>query len=537
MAPRHALAALLSLATAASAQSSIFGSASTSMFWTYTSRYADFPSPTTVTRGSTITTRTYTDLRTVKPHVTPTAVPRSTSTYAQYYNDLQLVYQYFPIGAVAESDLVPEYDYSASRTSIETTSYISFSMPVVMTAPASCPTQFTVTTTASVSVPSMVYDQVTPSSTVGGSVSTRVGGDVYTYATWYLSAGAAPFTTTSDYYYRYYIASCSKPPISRATPTSGLRSGGDDDDDSRYCSPYSYYCGTPLKTWIIIIASVIPALFLLGFLESWFWFRRLMRGKSAMRFGTVCWVLISLWVLCFTRMQDARSKDDQKVLQENWKKMGSGAAFKAWMKWGFRHRYPVEYLGQFSKQTVGVIPEGQPVHPAMAQAPPGFVPGFAPGGPPPPGAPGQVFYYGPPPGWVPTPDGLGFMPPPGYVQPTPQQAGYYGGDASKNGTSISHSPVSTVGQPQTAFSPPQQYAPVSPINTSLPPHAAQAAYLGPHASNIPAPSPPPQGPISTPPHPQANAPPTHVNEAPAGPVHLPQAPPNRSNPTDRSLYE
>jgi hypothetical protein len=67
-----------------------------------------------------------------------------------------------------------------------------------------------------------------------------------------------------------------------------------------------------------------------------------MMGKSAMRFGTVCWVLISLWVMCFTRMQDRRSADDQKLLAEKWKQMGSGAAFKAWWKWGFRHRYPEE---------------------------------------------------------------------------------------------------------------------------------------------------------------------------------------------------
>lgn len=532
MAPRHALAALFSFATAASAQTSVFGStptsvygsASTSMFWTYTSRYADFPSPTTITRGSTITTRTYTDLRTVKPHITPTGVPRSTSTYAQSYNDVQLIYQYFPIGAVAESDLVPEYDYSATRTSTETTSYITFSMPVTMTAPASCPTQFTITTSASVTVPSMLYDQITPVSTVDGTLSTRTGGYVYTYATWYLSPGAAPFTTTSDYYYRSYVAYCSVPPMARASPSSGLRSGGDDNNDSQYCYRYSYYCGTPLKTWIIIIASVIPALFFLGFLESWLWFRRLMRGKSAMRFGTVCWVLISLWVLCFTRMQDARSKEDQKLLQENWKKMGSGAAFKAWMKWAFRHRYPVPYLGQFSKQTVGVVPEGQPVHPAMAQAPPGFAQGFPPGAPPPPGAPGQVYYYGPPAGWVPTPDGQGFMPPPGYVHPTPQQAGYYGGDLSKNGTSTSQSPVSTVGQPHQAFSPPQQHAPVYPINTTLPHQATQAAYPGLYTSNMSAPSPPPQGPVPTPPQTQAYAPPPHVNEAP---VHPPQGPPHR----------
>jgi hypothetical protein len=364
----------------------------------------------------------------------------------------------------------------------------------------------------------------------------------YVIQTWYLSASAAPFTSTDDYYYRYYIRSCSTPPAARSTSSDyyygggsggGSSSGGSDNDSSSssdYCYRYSYYCGTPLMTWIIVIATVIPGLFLLGFLESWFWFRRLMTGKSAMRFGTVCWVLISLWVLCFTRMQDARSKEDQKLLQEKWKTMGSGAAFKAWWKWGFRHKYPEEHLGQFSKLTVGVVPAGQPLHPAMAQAPPGFMPG-----PPPPGAPGQVYYYGPPPGWIPTPDGQGFMPPQGYVYPPPQQAGYYGGDLSKDGTTVSSSPVSQ--HPAMAQQPQGQA--VSPIGTSpAQPQAPQPVYHANGAAPTSAPSPPPQGPVPATPVAQ---PTSHVSEAPANPAPTatgaPQIPPLKNDPNDRSLYE
>jgi hypothetical protein len=81
----------------------------------------------------------------VKDDVTPTATPtyvETTSNY--YYDDLELVYEYYPTGAVAESDLVPYYDYYASTTSTGTTTTtitsIAFSMPVTMAAPASCPT-------------------------------------------------------------------------------------------------------------------------------------------------------------------------------------------------------------------------------------------------------------------------------------------------------------------------------------------------------------------------------------------------------------
>jgi hypothetical protein len=551
MAPQHALVALLSLAATASAQ--VFSATtSTSAFWTYTSRLAAFASPSTRTSANGgVRTYTYTDIRTIKPTVTPIAAPTSTSIYDGRYNDLQIVYQYYAIGAVtAESDLVPERDYSASRTST-TSSSIIFSMPVTMSAPASCPTPYTVTATATVSIPSQVWDQIKPTSTVDGGAST-IAGDVYSYQTWYLSAGAAPFTPSSYNSYRLYIASCSTLPSSRATnfrttrttgstrPTStGRFVSGGGDNDYTYCSRYSYYggCGTSLLTWIIIIATVIPGLFLLGFLESWFWFRRLMTGKSAMRFGTVCWVLISLWVLCFTRMQDARSKEDQQLLQEKWKNMGSGTALKAWLKWALRHKYPVEHLGQFSKTTVGIVPEGQPINPAMAQGPMMFTPGAAPPGfaPGPGGPPGPVYYYGPPPpGWVPTPDGQGFMPPQGYMYPPPQQAGYYGSDVSKDGTMVSSSPVSTVG-PHPAMAPQAQAYPVSPLQTS-----PQPVHPTPNVAQMAPPGPPPQGPVPAPPG-QTVPPAIHVSEAPADPVqrtaNAPQLPPLKHDPNNRDLYE
>lgn len=575
MVPQHAIVAVLSLAATARAQ---FGQAtSTSAFWTYTSRLAALATPSVYTsRNGGVSTFTYTDIHTVKPSVTPTASPTSTRTYTGSYDDLELVYAYYGVGAVAESDLVPEYDYSYTRTSTVTTSIV-FSMPVTMTAPTYCPTPFTVTTTATVSVPSQVWDQIKPTSTINPGVSTRYGyyGYQYSIQTWYLSAGAAPFTSTDYMYYNYYVASCSTLPPSRSTRTrtgASTTSTGDDfvsdsggssnsDNDGNYCYRYSYYCGTPLRTWIIVIATVVPALFLLGFLESWFWFRRLMTGKSAMRFGTICWVLISLWILCFTRMQDARSKEDHVLLEEKWKNMGSGAAFKAWLKWSFRHAYPVEHLGQFSRQTVGVVPSGEPLHPSMAQA-------HSMGAPGAPGQHGQVYYYGPPPpGWVPTPDGQGFMPPQGYVHPPPQQAGFYASDVSKDRTTVTSSPVSALGphpamvqeSQANSVSPMAQHAQAYPVSP-MAPTPPQPVHPAPAATHMQAPNPPPKGPVPAIPPPQAAppAPPANVsevpatsrnasagvNEAPAHPVQpptgtgAPQLPPlAKSDPNNRDLYD
>ncbi|KAI4646245.1 uncharacterized protein J4E78_009166 [Alternaria triticimaculans] len=533
----------------------------TSAYWTYTYAQAEVATQSLYTYyDDTVATETYTEYRTIKDGVTPTIAPYSTSTALGYYDDLEVVYAYYTTSAVAESDLVPEYDYyatspSATATTTETVRDIEFSMPVTMTAPASCPTPFTITTSASVYVPTQVTAQLSPAS-IETSSATAYSGTLYLWETWYLSESAAPFTSTSDYYYSVYMADCSTPPGSYNTHTSssggsnrGSSDNDDSDSDSSYDSCYYYYCRSRVITWIIIIACIIPGLFLLGFLESWFWFRRLMLGKSAMRFGTVCWILMSLWVLCFTRMQDRRSNEDQKMLAERWKNMGSGAAFKAWWKWGFRHRYPEELLGQFSKTTVGFVPPGQPLYPNMAQTP----------GASQPMVPGQVYYYGPPPpGWVMPPNG-GFVPPQGYTYPPHQQAGYYG-DMTKAGPVVSQSPVSAVSYPQ----PQQQMGNVSPMAPQVPQAAHTAPQNGshtptpygapPNVGTMPAQAPPrspsPEGPSPPlPPRPVAEAapqiPPVNVSDAittddaakqePTAPATA--SPPPKNDPNDRSLYE
>ena len=519
-------------------------SASASAYWTYTSRFVDqvTASPYTYMDGS-VTTDIYTTTGIIKDGVTPTETPYSVYTsHDYYYSNLQIVEAYYATGAVAESDVVPErtYDYYSTATlsaTPTTVTSIDFSMPVTMTAPASCPTVFTVTTSASINIPSQVTAQISPTSVETSSSTTTYGNTVYMFETWYLSASAAPFTSTSDYYYRSYIADCSTPPAPYRTGSTYSEGGSNSNDDSSsgYDGCYSYYyCHTPLWTWVIVIATVIPSLLLLGFLESWFWFRRLMVGKSAMRCGTICWVLISLWVLCLTRMQDRRSAEDQKLLAEKWKAMSSGAAFKAWWKWGFRRRYPEELLGQFCKTTVGIVPPGQPLHPAMMQTPGGSVPG-------------QVYYYGPPPpGWVQAPNGV-FVPPQGYVYPSPQQSGYYGG-AAKDGSVVSQVPVVMTGN-----SPQQQHmSDVSPMSPQAPQpvHPAQnTAPITTDSAAPPASSAPTQGAVPSPP-PQAagqgvpQIPPIRINDSPVADVPREEAstappvpPPTKNNSKDMDLYE
>lgn len=478
----------------------------TSMFWTATVRYQDWVSTSTYTRYSGETT-TYLDTytRTIKPTVTPTVTPTYTSTYSSRYDDVEVIELWYPENAVAESDFVPtstyDYDATATGTASTQTTYSStaYFMPVTMTAPSSCPTVFTVATQASITyIPTIVADQLKPTSTDVSTSTLR--SYIAEYNTWWLTAGAAPFTSTDDFYYSYYIASCTPPPASYTGSSSGggSSSSGNNDDDSWTNYRTCYFGGcTTLKTWIIVIATVLPGIFLLGFVESFFWYTRLMKGKSALRCGTVCWVLLSLWVLCFTRMQDARSKEDQKLLQQKWKEMSAGQKFKNW-SWGFRRRYPVPLLGQFSRQTVGIVPEGQPLHPAMAQAPPG-----------------QVFYYGLPPpgapGWQQPPNG-GV---PGYPIPAqgyPPQGDYYAANVPKEGVVVGSSPVTGTSTPPQAPQPVYQPPTSPPPNAQLPVQPQQFAPV-----SAPAPAAPP-------------APSANVSEAPAGQPISTQAPPATTQP-------
>ena len=174
---------------------------------------------------------------------------------------------------------------------------------------------------------------------------------------------------TTDYIYSWYLADCRNPTATDDSywgPSSaGGRSGGsggsssDDDDDDDYDS-YS----NALKAWVIVvivIASILPLLFFFGFLENWLWFRRLMLGKSTLRFGTICWILLSLWVLCFTRKQRERTPEDQARLKQQWDAMSGGTKWKLWWKWGFRRAYPVELLGDPN------IPGSAPLVPQVQQ--------------------------------------------------------------------------------------------------------------------------------------------------------------------------
>ncbi|KAF2020278.1 hypothetical protein BU24DRAFT_136239 [Aaosphaeria arxii CBS 175.79] len=430
-------------------------------FWTVTSNY-QFEYSVFTYGISDDSSTTYTTTNTINPTVTPTAQPASRTTDVSTYYNVDYVSVYYPPNAVPSTDLL-----STGLPLTSTKGYV-YKMMVTYTAPTHCTSSFTAVESEYVVIPTDVEDQVTGFSTEDNGLATTV----------WLNQDQAPFTSSTAYYYTNFVQYCRKPSSSLGKPSGGGGGGRCGDGDC-----------VDMYDLAIVLATTIPAtFFLVGFLESWIWFRRLMLGKGCLRGGTICWVFISLLVLCFTRTQSSRSAEDQKLLREQWSKMGSGRAFKLWWKWGFRRKYPQELLGPYSKNTVGITPPNPNVlllHPAYA------APGNVAYGPPPPApapapsTPGNVMYGSPPPGppvfWStqpPSVSGTTIM----YGIPPPGQSVYWSTQPPHPGQATSPPPMQQYGQP---MQPPAPYDNAGGIGTAPSPQPYQQYPIPPSSEKDP----------------------------------------------------
>lgn len=82
-----------------------------------------------------------------------------------------------------------------------------------------------------------------------------------------------------------------------------------------------------------------------------------MRGTSALRLGTICWVCISLWAALLCKREKAVGEMERRVLERRWEEMGGGERWRLWWRWGFRWKYPAELLGE--RSGVGAISSQQ----------------------------------------------------------------------------------------------------------------------------------------------------------------------------------
>ncbi|KAL5365054.1 hypothetical protein BJX96DRAFT_6638 [Aspergillus floccosus] len=289
---------------------------------------------------------------------TATSLPEALSTITvvssdRYdYEDVTVVQKLYPTGVGAPVNHRYNYldTYYLTNRDISTI----FKVNLTYSAPTGCSTQWTTTVAADVTPPA-IAQSLLPRSAVATSVSVDsrepFQPTTYTYEVVYVDATQVPTSTLSSL--RLY---------SRPTDLySGANCDYYDDPSSsnyNYYSHYSdywdnynwflddYYMGiSPLGLTLACSLGWIGLWLILGFIEAWVRFRRLMTGWQTRRGLPVCWAITILPVTLlllfgFKKGFRARSQADAEILQRRWDAMSVGTKLKLFFVWGFRYKYP-----------------------------------------------------------------------------------------------------------------------------------------------------------------------------------------------------
>lgn len=290
---------------------------------------------------------------TVNQEVRPTitSLPEPVSVYSSvdsgyYEGDVTIVNElYTATIGTADNDIA----YGDAYSYDETTIYV---VNLTYTAPTGCSTQWTTTTAATVTPPNGVVQALLPKTATSTSLSV---------------ATSTPFSPTTYTYVYIWVEPTQVPSASLAClsdesrPTSlyegskcqyKSNSGcgidyGDYDDYNDYGPWYNEDWGgiTPLAILLICLLGWVGLFFILGVIEAWFRFRRLMTGWQTRRGLPICWALmfmpITLFCLCcFRKGYRSRNAADAAMLQQKWKDTSAWMKFKLFIVWGFRFKYP-----------------------------------------------------------------------------------------------------------------------------------------------------------------------------------------------------
>ncbi|KAK0659199.1 hypothetical protein QBC41DRAFT_287209 [Cercophora samala] len=305
------------------------------------------------TRPPCTGTRTGSPMLVTHTSLLPDITPISTTTAYSASWDLEVVKYYYLNDAYPTSDLETYVDPYGRPSP-------TWLLDVTFTAPTSCPTRFEYTTAVPLEYYAYVPSALTRLMSSKASVETHVVthtredyryvGQTYSY---YTTTSYATQTTL-------HVKPTDLPPLRRPQAEDlGYHEvnynyirhcflPGEEDPRVRAANcPYTY-AGKCSKTqpWLVALAVLLPTIFLVGFVENYFWFTRLMQGKGCFRCGTVAWCfLIYLFMVFLMTYEHKRSPEDQERLRLLWKGMPLGMRLKLWLKWGFRQKYPEHLLG------------------------------------------------------------------------------------------------------------------------------------------------------------------------------------------------
>lgn len=296
---------------------------------------------------------TTTEIQQITPTVTsmPEALSTVTSVQTGYlYSDITIVQELYPSG-VGEEEV---YHYGSNTDST------IFVVDITYSAPSRCSTQWTTTSAVRVTPPVLIVDDL-PTTSMSTSVS--VNNDrafqptTYTYDVVWVDPTQLPSSSLSYYSRisrptsRYEGPGCSYYDEDDSTTSSS--NGGytnnyyDDDYNGDDWFMDNYYMGiSPFALTMILIFGWIGLWLILGFIEAWVRFRRLMTGWQTHRGLPICWALtimpFTLFFLCFCRRRGhlARTAGEAAILKEKWNDMSAWTRLRLFFAWGFRYKYP-----------------------------------------------------------------------------------------------------------------------------------------------------------------------------------------------------
>ncbi|RHZ63221.1 uncharacterized protein CDV56_105825 [Aspergillus thermomutatus] len=291
------------------------------------------------------TTRTLIDEISPTASPMPAAISTTTSVTSDSYGDAVTVVQVlYPSGAGTESTY-NYYNYYDSN--IITHYYVN----MVYTAPTSCSSQWTLTTAIPVNVPYAIEDAL-PATSMSTSYSVDDSQPfqptTYTKALAFIDPTQVPASSLSmlsnSYkpYTMYREYGCYD-----SSSNSGSSYSYDDPSDGGNWFYDGYYYGgiSPLGILLVCLLGWFGVWLIIGLIENWFQFRRLMRGWQARRGFPISWCMLAPIVSCllllFCRKGfQARTAEEAQVLEEKWKQLGLWRKVGLWLRWGFGFSYP-----------------------------------------------------------------------------------------------------------------------------------------------------------------------------------------------------
>lgn len=160
--------------------------------------------------------------------------------------------------------------------------------------------------------------------------------------------------------------------------STGSGYGGyyDDGDDNSWLYDSYWYGISPLAIILIVVLGWFGLIFIIGLIESYFQFQRLMKGWQARRGLPISWCLLapiaSCILLCFSRRGfQARTEDEAEELKRKWDEMGFWKKIGLWLRYGFRWDYPPMLGPAPPKIRRSASKRPIPVTPLLQVSPPG----------------------------------------------------------------------------------------------------------------------------------------------------------------------